>query len=147
MDSLGLADVISEPQRVRQRAIVIIGLVVSAFTATLLITILRLPENIPLYLTALLYILLIAGSNALGIHTAANLLRRNIDGLSCRSAATAVWIAPLAVYLRAYSLLAIPLAVIASVRLIWLFKSLEESEEGYIDCPKRKELFQFPDPP
>src|SRR6478672_2798379 len=123
MNSVGLTNVTSEPQMGGQRAIVAVGLAVSSVTATLLVTILRLPENIPLFVTALIYILLITGANVLGIHTASNIVRRNIDGLARRSAATAVWIAPLAVYLRASSVLAIPLAVIASVRVIWLFKS------------------------
>ena len=95
---------------------VLVGFLSAAGMAWLLVLTHRYDNLLPLFVSAAIHVALTVGANALGVHIAGYLLFRNVTGAARLSASAAACLAPLAVYMKSGSLLAIPLAgVVASL--------------------------------
>jgi hypothetical protein len=123
------------------------GILSSVLMAELLVSLVRW-SGLPLFLTAVLYTAGIVAANAMGVAAAGGILRIGVDGISWRTATTAAWIAPLAVYVRAGSIWAIPLSVVIAVKTArWLRDDERVVAGNTSDSNPEREMFSFPPPP
>jgi len=120
------------------------GLLTAAGTATILVEFVHFPPGWPLPLVAVIYIALIIGANALGINIAGAVLHGRVEGAARITAATAAWLAPLAVYLEAGSFFAIPVAAMIAAMTVVLFRNpVIPTDCTYHDDP----IFHLLEPP
>jgi len=75
------------------------------------------------------HIVLVAGSNILSIRVAGALSGWNLQSFERDSAAVSVWLAPVAVYLAAGSLYAIPMAAVFAAQAAWMFRAFRQPTE------------------
>jgi len=125
------------------------GILSAACTSALLVSIFRLPPDLPLIVVAAIHILLVVGAHALGVQAAGGIFRLDVDGLAWRSGSTAALIAPLSVYLQAGSIYAIPMAAVTAVYIVMLFRASNSPWEDKSEWKPAvgSDLFQFPPPP
>jgi hypothetical protein len=94
---------------------VLAGLLSAAVMARILVSTHRYNSFVPLFVLAAVHIALTVVANAIGVRVAGYLLFRNVAGVSRLSTPAAAWLAPLAVYMKSGSVLAIPLAGVVAV--------------------------------
>src|SRR5262245_775438 len=118
--------ILVQPEETSQASSIalIAGLLAAAFTAWFLVSAVQLPSGLPLIVIATIYILSIVGANALGIQAAGGISRSTIDGIMGRSSGAAAWLAPLAVYMKAGSPWAIPMAAFFAAGTVLIFQSI-----------------------
>jgi hypothetical protein len=102
---------------------ILAGFLAASAMAWLQFSLLGVPGGVPVILLSALYVLLIAGANALGVYCAGIVLKQNVDGVALRSSIAVAWIAPFAVYFLDGSPFAIPMAAMVVVCAVPLFPS------------------------
>src|SRR5437016_1494832 len=116
------------------------GLFTAAVVEWLLVGVLRFRAGLPLVIIAAIHIVLVLIANAVGVQPAGNALRKNVYGVARISATTAAWLAPLAVYLQATSIWAIPLASMIAARVVILIRFFEP-ETASAANPRARRFF------
>ena len=116
---------------------VLAGLLIAAAVARLLVSTHRYNSFVPLFFLSAIHIALTLGANVLGVRVAGYLLHTNVTGVSRLSTPAAAWLAPLAVYIKSGSLLAIPLAgVVAMFTTSALRRAVDlRDERGKVSTP------------